>query len=105
MLCNGEACDYSPLLNSEGKLGNNWVRLSTLVAWLGLDLGKLSSSWVRLSMYSYAWLKGPPHSRPHALRCDRALTLSQTLALTLSPYPSPGARGAAVGGAEPQLAL
>ena len=93
MLCNGEACDYSPLLNSEGKLGNNWVRLSTLVAWLGLGLGKLGnnwvrlstlvawlglglgklgSSWVRLSMYSYAWLKGPPHSRPHALRCDRA---------------------------------
>ena len=28
MLCNGEACNYSSLLNEEGKLGNNWVRRS-----------------------------------------------------------------------------
>jgi Ca2+-binding EF-hand superfamily protein len=30
MRCNGDSCNFGSLLNSEGKLGNNWVRAALL---------------------------------------------------------------------------
>merc|ERR1712086_350907 len=71
MLCNGEACNYSSLLNAEGKLGNNWVRRSSslvrfrgqgssattgcavVVAWLGLGSGSSAATWCAIAR---SWL-------------------------------------------------
>ena len=62
MLCNGEACNYSSLLNEEGKLGNNWVRAVVSIAIVRITL-VVSIAFIRRSCLTLT-----PHAIPHASR-------------------------------------